>query len=61
MESTEVKPQTEIEQHPERAAFKKLSKVANELIIGQERLMERLVMALLCNGNKENRDSYNRF
>ena len=41
MESTEVKPQTEIEQHPERAAFKKLSKVANELIIGQERLMER--------------------
>src|SRR5210317_335465 len=51
MESTEEKPQTDASQHPERAAFRELSKVANELIIGQERLMERLVMALLCNGH----------
>ena len=51
MESTEVKLETDKEQHPERAAFRKLSKVANELIIGQSRLMERLVMALLCNGH----------
>ncbi len=51
MESTEDNPQTESQSHPERAAFKKLSKVTNELIIGQERLMERLVMALLCNGH----------
>ncbi|MDH4019244.1 MAG: AAA family ATPase, partial [Xanthomonadales bacterium] len=51
MESTEVKPQEEVQVHPERAAFKELSKVANELIIGQGRLMERLVMALLCNGH----------
>ena len=51
MESTEEKPQEEIQHHPERAAFKELSKVANELIIGQGRLMERLVMALLCNGH----------
>jgi len=36
MESIEVQAQTETPQHPERAAFKKLSKVANELIIGQE-------------------------
>ena len=35
MESTEVKPQEEVQHHPERAAFKELSKVANELIIGQ--------------------------
>jgi len=51
MESVEEKPQMEIPHHPERAAFKKLSEVANELIIGQERLMERLIMALLCNGH----------
>ena len=51
MESTEENPQTEPQSHPERAAFKELSKVSNELIIGQERLMERLVMALLCNGH----------
>ena len=51
MDSVEQKPQTETQQHPERAAFNELSKVANQLIIGQERLMERLVMALLCNGH----------
>ena len=51
MESTQEKPQTKKTHHPERAAFKELSKVTNELIIGQGRLMERLVMALLCNGH----------
>ena len=51
MESTQENSQTTADQHPERLAFKELSKVANELIIGQERLMERLVMALLCNGH----------
>jgi MoxR-like ATPase len=35
----------------EREAFKALSVAANELIIGQERLMERLVIALLSNGH----------
>ena len=51
METTEETPQIITQPHPEREAFKELSKVANELIIGQERLMERLVMALLCNGH----------
>jgi MoxR-like ATPase len=51
MESIEQKPQTGAQQHPERAAFKQLSRKVNQLIIGQERLMERLVMALLCNGH----------
>ncbi len=37
--------------NPELAAFKALSVAANTLIIGQERLMERLVMALLCHGH----------
>ena len=32
-------------------AFKTLSKVANELIIGQPRLMDRLLIALLSNGH----------
>ncbi len=32
-------------------AFKSLSKIANELIIGQHRLMERLLIALLSNGH----------
>ncbi|KAA9131011.1 MoxR family ATPase [Marinihelvus fidelis] len=36
---------------PEREAFARLSEAANALIIGQERLMERLVMALLCHGH----------
>ncbi len=36
---------------PEREAFARLSEAANQLIIGQERLMERLVMALLCHGH----------
>ena len=51
MNSTEEKPDTSQAAHPEREAFRALSKVANELIIGQERLMERLVMALLCHGH----------
>ena len=51
MESVEETPQTTAQQQPERAAFRELSRVANELIIGQQRLMERLVMALLCNGH----------
>ncbi len=32
-------------------AFKSLSKTVNELIIGQQRLMERLLIALLSNGH----------
>jgi len=51
MDSVEEKPPESTPRHSEREAFKALSKVANELIIGQERLMERLVMALLCNGH----------
>lgn len=51
MESTEKIPTMEAQSHPERVAFKELSRVTNELIIGQERLMERLIMALLCNGH----------
>jgi len=51
MDSVEQQSQQGTAPHPEREAFKALSKVANELIIGQERLMERLVMALLCNGH----------
>ena len=51
MDSVEELKQEDARRHPEREAFRALSKVANELIIGQERLMERLVMALLCNGH----------
>ena len=38
------------EQHAHEA-FKSLEKAANELIIGQQRLMERLLIALLSNGH----------
>jgi MoxR-like ATPase len=51
MESVSPTPQQGETNHPERAAFAALSKAANELIIGQERLMERLTMALLCHGH----------
>ena len=51
MESIEGQPTKKSLQHPERAAFKELGEVANTLIIGQQRLMERLIMALLCNGH----------
>jgi MoxR-like ATPase len=51
MESIEEKSQSDAQHHPERDAFKLLTKEVNQLIIGQERLMERLVMALLCNGH----------
>ena len=42
MESVSPRTQQGEAGHPERAAFSALSKAANELIIGQERLMERL-------------------
>ena len=51
MESVSPRTQQGEAGHPERAAFSALSKAANELIIGQERLMERLTMALLCHGH----------
>ena len=51
MEFTEGQSAEATQVRDERQAFNELSKVANELIIGQERLMERLVMALLCNGH----------
>jgi len=51
MESVSPRTQQGGAGHPERAAFAALSKAANELIIGQERLMERLTMALLCHGH----------
>ena len=46
MESTEENIPSKSQSCPERVAFKQLSRVANELIIGQERLMERLVKAI---------------
>lgn len=36
---------------PEHEAFARLRRAVNERIIGQERLMDRLVMALLCHGH----------
>jgi len=51
MESVNPAPEDNKSLHPERDAFKALSKAVNELIIGQERLMERLTMALLCHGH----------
>jgi MoxR-like ATPase len=50
MESVNPQPHLAAE-HPERAAFAALSVAANQLIIGQERLMKRLTMALLCHGH----------
>jgi MoxR-like ATPase len=43
--------QVENNTHEAHAAFISLSKAANELIIGQPRLMERLLIALLSNGH----------
>jgi len=51
MESTDLKPANSSPQGGEREAFEKLGKAVNKLIIGQERLMERLVIALLSNGH----------
>jgi len=51
MESISPKPEQGTGKHPELEAFKTLGKAVNELIIGQERLMERLTMALLCHGH----------
>jgi MoxR-like ATPase len=51
MDSTQGQSEKVVQPRDARQAFTELSKVANELIIGQERLMERLVMALLCNGH----------
>ena len=45
---TEKTPDSEQHAHD---AFKSLEKAANELIIGQHRLMERLLIALLSNGH----------
>jgi len=51
MESISPKPEQGTGKYPELEAFKTLGKAVNELIIGQERLMERLTMALLCHGH----------
>ena len=51
MESISPKPERSTAKHTEHQAFKALGKAVNELIIGQERLMERLTMALLCHGH----------
>jgi len=51
MESVTEKPATSGAASTARAAFTELGEVANQLIIGQQRLMERLIMALLCNGH----------
>jgi MoxR-like ATPase len=51
MEPTPTEPGPVGQLSPELAAFRSLSEAANRLIIGQERLMERLVMALLCHGH----------
>jgi len=51
MESVSPEAEVSSPNPPERVAFAALSKAANELIIGQERLMERLTMALLCHGH----------
>ncbi len=51
MESIQPEPEQSVIAATEFEAFKALSQAANELIIGQERLMERLVMALLCHGH----------
>ena len=50
----QIQDTTITQNHAETAAheaFKALSKVANEMIIGQQRLMERLLIALLSNGH----------
>ncbi len=51
MESISPKPEQSTGKHPEYEAFIALGKAVNELIIGQQRLMERLSMALLCHGH----------
>ena len=51
MEASNEAVEKSTDSHPERQAFKALGKAVNELIIGQERLMERLTMALLCHGH----------
>ncbi len=51
MESISPKPEQGTGKYPELEAFKTLGQAVNELIIGQERLMERLTMALLCHGH----------
>jgi len=51
MESVNPEPSAASVDNPERAAFQALDRAVNELIIGQERLMRRLIMALLCHGH----------
>ena len=46
--TTDIRNSSEVAAHE---AFNALSKAANELIIGQHRLMERLLIALLSNGH----------
>lgn len=45
------KDKTPVSEQSAHEAFKSLEKAANELIIGQQRLMERLLIALLSNGH----------
>jgi MoxR-like ATPase len=49
-ENTGTEPMSAAEQEAHKA-FKTLSKAANEQIIGQRRLMDRLLIALLSNGH----------
>ncbi len=51
MESVKPQPSVSPVDNPEWVAFQALDRAANELIIGQERLMRRLIMALLCHGH----------
>jgi len=51
MESVKTEPGRPLGANPEREAFVALDQAVNEQIIGQERLMRRLIMALLCHGH----------
>ena len=51
MESVNPEPSAAKAENPEWVAFQALDSAVNELIIGQERLMRRLIMALLCHGH----------
>lgn len=51
MESVNPEPSAAKADNPEWVAFQALDSAVNELIIGQERLMRRLIMALLCHGH----------
>jgi len=51
MDQAEGTPVAETGEQEAHRAFQALSAAANEHIIGQQRLMERLLIALLCNGH----------